>query len=215
MKPSTISEKKTSPAEYSQTEVREKTPRRKLYILTGVIAFVLVAGTVILSVHFGMKITKDSYKEYQATYVEDIGTAVHEKVVVTDSEEVFSSNVGTCVADFSTGLITVKIKESEFPVDECYVTNMNFSDFQSPMKFKRTHTASQITFETKNMVRRVYEATDIRLNNKALGTRSAELCKGKSAIFLREKKDDPATREKRGSWSMPYLFAGNSMFRFK
>ncbi|XP_053379831.1 uncharacterized protein LOC123528289 isoform X2 [Mercenaria mercenaria] len=182
-------DKTTMPEELFKTEVREKTLRRKtVYMVLAVVAFVLLVSAVLLSVYFGMKMTKDIYKEYQATFVGDDGDVVHEKIIVTDTEEVLSNDVAIGIADFSRGLFTVKFIKPELPVDECYVANMNFSDFQTPEEFMRTHTSSQIMFKTKHNAARTYDVTNIWLNNNALGQRSAELCKGKTVYFLQERK---------------------------
>ncbi|XP_053388598.1 uncharacterized protein LOC128551707 [Mercenaria mercenaria] len=118
MKPTQLSEKATSPEVILQTDVRGKTFSRKMiYMLIGAFAFVLVVSAVILAVYFGMKMTKANFKEYTATFLGDDGTSKKEKVVVTDTEEIFETDVATAVADFSTGLVTYKFQETENAFD--------------------------------------------------------------------------------------------------
>ncbi|XP_045163190.2 uncharacterized protein LOC123527651 [Mercenaria mercenaria] len=204
MKPTQTNQKATSPAVILQTEARGKTLTRKMiYMLIGAFAFVLVVSAVILAVYFGMQMTKDNFKEYTATFSGDDGTSTKEKVIVTDTEEIFETAVATGISDFSMGLVTYKFQKTGIALDVnvCYVTNLNTSDFQTPEEFIETHTSDQITFARNNQVLRKYEVTDIWLNNKALGPKSKELCKGKPVFFLRE-ITETRTREKRAKWKV-------------
>ncbi|XP_045163301.2 uncharacterized protein LOC123527729 [Mercenaria mercenaria] len=196
MKPTQTAEKTLSQKESLKTEMGEKLFRRKIVCMfTGVVAFVLLVGTVLLSVYFGMKMTKDIHKEYQAIYIIDEGI-VHQNITVTDTEEIFTNDVATIIVDFSTGLITTHFKKPEKYVNNCYVTNLSNRDSQTPTEFTSTHSTSQVKFENKNITTITYTVIDIWLNNKALGQRSAELCNGKIPFFLRERRD-LTTRAKR------------------
>lgn len=170
--------------------------RRMVYILIGIFVFAIVVASVLLSVYFGTKMVEND-KEYDIIYVQDGFEQETGSVLVTDTEEVFTTDKGIGIVDFSKDLITFKISYGNMSWTDCYVTNLNESDFLSPAEFINTFQSTQVTLKMENKNFRSFEATDIKLNNKALGPKSSEMCRGISTYFVRETEGKVA-RRKRG-----------------
>lgn len=182
-----------------------KTHRRKIIrALIGVFVFVVVVCAILVSVYFGMKVAEENEdKEYVIIYKQAGAEVERGSVLVTDIETVFTTDTGIATADFTKDLVTFKGMSGKMPWTDCYVTNLNESDFLPPTKFKTEYQDAQIIIEMEDNRVRSYEVTDIILNNKALGPKTNDMCQGRSTYFLRELKDE-VVRSKRGHFHLHF-----------
>ncbi|XP_053375289.1 uncharacterized protein LOC123535406 [Mercenaria mercenaria] len=175
-------------------EQPEKPKRSRLIagVAVGIVALVIIATVVGLSVYFGAKLTRDNFQEARQFYHTDDGKVVEEVSKVTEKEVTIKvPNVVESVYDYKNGLVVERFVNTETKEKSaCYARYLNMTT--APTQDAKRYEDEEMALHKKTQEEQSpqkWKATTRQLSKHVVSENVAEMCRD-TDIFWMEKVED-------------------------
>ncbi|XP_060561382.1 uncharacterized protein LOC132721145 [Ruditapes philippinarum] len=170
-------------------ESKERSNKRIIVGMeAGVVAVTAVAAIVLMSVHFGPKITTEAYKVVHQTFKSDEGDIFEEETNVTKTEvDVRISNMAEVIYDYEHGIVVTRFVDRESNTQsECIAQHMN--ETEAPSLDPNEYSNGEVDIHQKKdneTDKKEWVRTDIEVPQYLISEKVEGMCKESKIYWMK------------------------------
>lgn len=178
--------------------------------ITGVVAVAAVAAIVLLSVHFGSKITTDSFKVVHQTFKSDKGEVFEEETNVTKTEvDVRIPNVAEVIYDYKHGIVVTRFVDRESNTQsECIAQHLN--ETEAPSRDTNDYSSGEVDInqnEENEAEKQEWVRTDTEVPQYLISEKVERMCRGTKIYWMKKVQRHSGGVEKRQACTSIFRYA--------
>ncbi|XP_060561387.1 uncharacterized protein LOC132721150 [Ruditapes philippinarum] len=176
----------------------------------GVVALTAVAAIVLVSVHFGPKITTEAYKVVHQTFKSDEGDVFEEEINVTKTEvDVRISNMADVIYDYEHGIVVTRFVDRESNTQsECIAQHMN--ETEAPSLDPNEYSNGEVDIHQKKdneADKQEWVRTDTEVPQYLVSEKVEGMCRGTKIYWMKKVQRQSDVVEKRQTCTSYFRYA--------